>query len=884
VLIIISFIYINQMTTFTKDNKLPWNQNIVDETYLAINGGTWLPTDEISWLKNLYKNLQESPEIFKNYLSLIAKTSGKDNYRLWFDVDETDDKTEKILDNINMILTKNLVNPDLKCFITKNETTEKKRHLKYKNIYVNNEIQKSLIKEINEKMAKKYVDEAARSGCRLDLINKWDKTKEEWINNTRYIKEDNTDMTEDEFINDYNIRKTGEIIEIQEHFKKNVEEFKKKIKNQKSSNITNINLDDLNKNVKLQIQQIEQNERFKNKLCDVNKIGEDYIVHLRQGSFLCPFVKRIHSSNRNYIIIKNDHKKTCLKCHHCEDKFEILNLSFNECLIIDSEEEIEEEKRKKEEKRIKKLYGFTNLMDKGYSDMFIMLQPNVYKCINVKSKEWYKLNRYNIYDKAEDCGIKSYIADNFYNILKPVINWVSLKHLAEFDVKTEQELKKQDKKDYKQYKKNIDKYINQIRKTVLTSAGINNIKKVVECDPRVYDKDFYDKLDMNSNLIAFSDCLYDLKKHEFRLIKPNDYISMNTGYKKQEKDKEKIAEIEDIIKKMMCYDEENYKTLMMVLATCLLGISPEKFVIFNGNGRNGKGVLNELMASMLGDYFRRSTADVLVNSIGSSKNCNVDISNMNKKRKILYQEPPKATSKRMNSSTIKELTGGDKINARPLFSQNDYTIMHGTHIMECNDKPLIDEADTQAIRQRLIDIPFKCTALPKKDYDKLLKKATDKEDFKKYHCIQDITYKTDEFKEKYRMSLFYLLIKFLKKYQKNDNQIILSKEIKKRVKDYCEMSEQLLTWFKENYEEAEEGFITRKDLWNNFRGSQVYKDQCVKYAEKVFIKKIEKKLKTEFKVHNYYIGEEKPENRRKKNSALVGWKIKEDEEEYKCLI
>ena len=111
------------MTTFTEDNKLPYQQNIVDETYLAINGGKWFSNDENLWLKNYYRNLKKNPKIYNKKFSLIAKTSGVDNYRLWFDVDETDDKTEKILLNINMILTKNLVNPDLKCFITKNETT-----------------------------------------------------------------------------------------------------------------------------------------------------------------------------------------------------------------------------------------------------------------------------------------------------------------------------------------------------------------------------------------------------------------------------------------------------------------------------------------------------------------------------------------------------------------------------------------------------------------------------------------------------------------------------------------------------------------------------------------------------------------------------------------
>ena len=50
-------------------------------------------------------------------------------------------------------------------------------------------------------------------------------------------------------------------------------------------------------------------------------------------------------------------------------------------------------------------------------------------------------------------------------------------------------------------------------------------------------------------------------------------------------------------------DVEVRKLMLFILSTGLSGRPVEKFFVFNGGGRNGKGVLNEFMKSILGQYF-----------------------------------------------------------------------------------------------------------------------------------------------------------------------------------------------------------------------------------------------------------------------------------------
>ena len=44
------------------------------------------------------------------------------------------------------------------------------------------------------------------------------------------------------------------------------------------------------------------------------------------------------------------------------------------------------------------------------------------------------------------------------------------------------------------------------------------------------DKFFETKIDMNGNLLAFSNKVFDCKSNKFRCIEPDDYVMTNTGY------------------------------------------------------------------------------------------------------------------------------------------------------------------------------------------------------------------------------------------------------------------------------------------------------------------------------------------------------------------
>ncbi len=330
------------MTNTFKIKKYEDNEN-----YSSLKGGKWNIQDEKKALTEYFNCIADNP----NWNCIVAKTSGNDNYKLWFDVDDVDDTTENIINNINMILVKNLIEPDVdSALITKNIGSPNKRHIKYNNIFVNNSIHKALIDEINKLENKyefdgnmnlplnkdgnelAYVDNKARTGLRLDLCNKYDTKKKKFIENTKYVKEDDNDMTLEEFLDDYNILKTGELVEIKKGLIKKVE------KHQKISKSKNINTTDLPEWVKLQLEQVKKDERFINKTAEGKLLNNMYVLNCIQGSLECFVIGKTHTSNRMKLELFQDPTKSRYGCHKC-GKYKNLGYSFNQLLINLDEEE-----------------------------------------------------------------------------------------------------------------------------------------------------------------------------------------------------------------------------------------------------------------------------------------------------------------------------------------------------------------------------------------------------------------------------------------------------------------------------------------------------------------------------------------------------------------
>jgi hypothetical protein len=290
------------------------------------------------------------------------------------------------------------------------------------------------------------------------------------------------------------------------------------------------------------------------------------------------------------------------------------------------------------------------------------------------------------------------------------------------------------------------------------------------------------KFDSNPYLFAFNNKIYDLKQGAFIEPKPEYYISLTTGYNFIEQNEtNNIKTVNSIINSI--FPDEDIKNLYLtILSTGLDGIPLEKFVIANGGGGNGKGLLNEFVQYMLGSYAYVLPVNILLGPLKTGSN--PEIANMNNKRLVIAREPDR--NLQFNCATIKEITGGSEINARLNHSNDTKVNLKLTFLLECNDKPQLNEVN-DALSRRVLDIPFKNKFVDQKTYDEL------EEEEKQNTYLINPYYKTLEFKEQYRQALFLILAQHYKNYNNNDKVLNIPDEIVKRNKDYLSKSDDFLS-------------------------------------------------------------------------------------------
>jgi len=106
------------------------------------------------------------------------------------------------------------------------------------------------------------------------------------------------------------------------------------------------------------------------------------------------------------------------------------------------------------------------------------------------------------------------------------------------------------------------------------------------------------------------------------------------------------------------------------LASCLIGINKNQtFNIYRGDGSNGKSKMTDLMSYALGDY--KGTVPITLisekrNGIGGTSS---EVMQLKGLRYAVMQEPSKDTP--LNEGIMKELTGGDPIQARALYMESE---------------------------------------------------------------------------------------------------------------------------------------------------------------------------------------------------------------------
>ena len=307
-----------------------------------------------------------------------------------------------------------------------------------------------------------------------------------------------------------------------------------------------------------------------------------------------------------------------------------------------------------------------------------------------------------------------------------------------------------------------------------------------------------DIFDANRYVFSFTNKSYDLKKNEWFVPSKLDYILTTCNKDYKEPTQEQKTKMRDLIEGIFP-NETIRKAYTSILRSGLTGIRHEYFIIATGGGRNGKGLINELMAYLLGDYMGTLHLSLLTKEIKSG--ANTELRSLHKKRLIVASEPEEGHAEKLRCSNIKALTGNETHKARGLYEKDDITKIMGTFVMECNTKPEISGKKDTAILDRMIIIPFDITFTDDKE---LINSDPTK------YKLKNSLYKEETFKNEYYCALFdYLITEY------TTNDLYIPPACKKLGADYLLDKDDFANWFLDVYEETtdeEINLISIKDL------------------------------------------------------------------------
>jgi len=124
------------------------------------------------------------------------------------------------------------------------------------------------------------------------------------------------------------------------------------------------------------------------------------------------------------------------------------------------------------------------------------------------------------------------------------------------------------------------------------------------------------------------------------------------------------------------------------------------FLMF-GEGANGKSVLQNVIAALLGEFRVSAPPQMLVSKARSATN---DIARLRGARLVTLSE--ESAGGRWDESLVKQLTGGDQISARELYKDFESFVVTAKMWMATNHLPRINGVD-YAIWRRMKVIPFR---------------------------------------------------------------------------------------------------------------------------------------------------------------------------------
>ena len=289
------------------------------------------------------------------------------------------------------------------------------------------------------------------------------------------------------------------------------------------------------------------------------------------------------------------------------------------------------------------------------------------------------------------------------------------------------------KEEFKCMQTKYERKIDPLKKAYAKYGSSEFIRGVIEFLPQTYCVPELDKkMDANINLFAFTDQVFDLESCTSRPIKSSDYISITCGFPCPSTPNPAVrASITQFLNDMFD-DPAVPEYLLRIYATCLYGRNKfEEFYVLTGSGRNGKGVISDLIKNVFGEYYH-AIDNSLITKKSDKKDAPCPALVDSRSKRILMATEPESTDS-LQVGLIKMLTGGDDVCARALYSKDIVKfVAQFKPFLQVNVIPALNKID-KAIMKRLKIIEFPHVYVPADEVSQPYHRVVDP-DIKETHC------------------------------------------------------------------------------------------------------------------------------------------------------
>ena len=233
---------------------------------------------------------------------------------------------------------------------------------------------------------------------------------------------------------------------------------------------------------------------------------------------------------------------------------------------------------------------------------------------------------------------------------------------------------------------------------VHSSPGVNRILSMA--GPLFTDKVFEQKLDHHRHLLGVRNGVVDLRTGVLRDRTPDDFVFtlVDVAYD-QGADTDLM---ERTMQTIMADDEDMVRFMQKLLGYTITGeVREETFTVFSGNGRNGKGVVSQLLEKLLGRFFVSMDAALITER--KVQNEPAELGKLLGSRVAYFKELQ--PDEKLRTSQVQLLSGGDPIAATPKYKDPMTITPYHKCILETNHMPVLSVV-IPAIVERLLCVHF----------------------------------------------------------------------------------------------------------------------------------------------------------------------------------